>query len=882
MTHHQKKVAGPNVPGLSLLQTIISSFTGQSLHCVLLESPRLPDRERVDHLRALLPPHLNLQAWLHSGLPDQPLSPFLPWIREHLAGRQASEIGQFLEKTQVYSQQRGTFFHYFLGENAGREEDLILEEANFERRMAWETLDRQLAQLWGTQPQVLYLASASGLTCGTLDYLIHLLKTQTKKPWLVILEFHPSELASAPERWRRLWDELTDLIETCGEVITPDGNQLPEPIQPPSWKWPLPRDGLQLFFHFFCFDDVILGAQQRISDMGRTFLAGMEEAFLRDILGTAWLFAGDLDNAGMHYHNLLVIAKEKGLTGVLAEAYRKTGLIQYKKDNSEAALRFASQSLKLAENNRSDKGIFKALFLILMIDARENQLDQAHYEEIYFRFLSLGETLGQRNHLAYWMARPDRLDPLARAAEVDDLQTKAIRTLEKSGNLFRLAAAYHTRGFTYIVRGQYGEVPIFYRKSEKLKALMGNPLETAYLQNGTGYFYHQRGESRLAEAYCFKALTNARQARDYHEVGMVLCNMAINYLYSGQNQAAWHYLHELSALLGVLRIPGLSYHSPFELRALTACAALRSGKTLRFWEDLARLRSVKNRGRQDDSRLQSRVEENLLYLVLEAWGRALQGWVDAAEEGFAEAEDYFLANQDIVSYRGWFLYEEWQRFRSATPGAKPAAELNGKCKSPAWAKGGKKPQLVRTRPYPDFAGIREAARLEVDHQLYQKKLEEIQFLKALQLYLHPSQGAAFLRNSLDLIRNSFVCDWAGYLEFRPEGVQTTLATGTAALPEEDTAHLLRAAEAWAKALQETLVVADRGNWPAGLTGLSWLALPVRAAAGWNGLLLLGTLRTQIPLTLADAPVLAIASQQLTAHLERLETLQALSEARRNG
>lgn len=661
---------------------------------------------------------------------EEPVAPFLPFLRQ--AGREG-RLASRLERA-LYPLHKDLWHQYLQRWLPTSREPLVLEEKDFETGKLFAALDHQFRSLLPPGPVVVFLGPLHQVSCAALEYLQWTWNHNPADNCLFVALLEPWALEAAPELWREAWTEFRD--RASDRILTeggePAGTVMAEsPPLPPALT-----DHLQQLMHFLCFKDALIQAEAwlaRDRDEGPSD-QDWETLQVRVIVSTCWMHLGETDVALASLQDSLNLLTEKTPSHLHSEVFRLLGFLAYLKNYSENSQKYSLLALRSSQASGNSLAEVQALFLQLLIDARENSLPQTAWEAAFERFLALCRSLGFTNYQAYWLARPDRLDPLGDADQVDACQIEALRLSRESGNLLRLSAAQHTRGFTFVVRGQYSEVVGWYKKSEKIRLTLGTPLELAYLQNGMGYFLHQRQEYQRAEASFARAYVSASQARDFHEVGMVLCNMGINYLYSYCWDQARLLFEETLKLLRTLGIPGLSYHSQFEIHTLYALALLMGGQVAKARE-LARTLTDSTLVRAGASRLQSRLEEDLAFIVLQACLARQQGQVTQAEGYFAHAGRQVAGNFSSLGYRQTFVEAARQGFVQP-PAFRPSR-----------------------RRLPDFNNLQQAARAELALLRSVKAYEEIAFLKNLQTLVDNRPPERLVPAALALIKLRFNLDW---------------------------------------------------------------------------------------------------------------------------
>jgi len=299
------------------------------------------------------------------------------------------------------------------------------------------------------------------------------------------------------------------------------------------------------------------------------------------------------------FRKLLKYQQNSGEFHLRGEIYLYLGWIYFQKNDFHETLKHLTQSMKFSRQYDEKKGIFKAYFLYMMVDSRHRLFTNVRGLEIYEELLNLAREIKEKNGMAYWLSRPDRLDYTTTAGqELINTHLKEAEKIARSyKNTLRLSAVYHNMAFASFSQQNRNITKKLYQKSEKLKLQVGDSQELAYIQNGIGFFFHQQGDFAKSSEYFLKAYNSAVQALDFQEGAMSLANIGLNLFFTFQTESARRYLQFTLKIMKILNLEYLSYHSRFELRTLlSTCAFLQNspGEALSFQPDTSQLMDEKN------------------------------------------------------------------------------------------------------------------------------------------------------------------------------------------------------------------------------------------------------------------------------------------------
>ncbi|NNM54690.1 MAG: diguanylate cyclase [Spirochaetales bacterium] len=401
----------------------------------------------------------------------------------------------------------------------------------------------------------------------------------------------------------------------------------------------------------------------------------------------------------------------------------------------EKAKSYALLALSLARGqNRGFQ--LQAREVLLLIDQEDFCLEADLWKQTYQAVLSGAQDLGWINTLSYWFSRPDRFSPQADWSAVKQYLDQAAVLAQAQDNTFRLAEVYHAQAMVHMAHGENSSVTPFYRKAERLFQNLGSNLKLSQLQNGFGYFCLQVGRYWLAETYFRRAYGTATRIRNVHESAMALRNLGVLYIVCGYFSQAIPYLEELKIIVEEFGLESLSYHTEEGVDVLLALAYAHVNRS-RFLSLFHHLSSV---AVEPFGSRQISLEERFYLLIVRAHEAHFREEIPLVKQAMDEAQRVVRELPKGLSFLLTFFSREYaELFLSEI---KPAVSL-----------------MPRPRPVVDFNLIHEAFDLTRVLRDWQQRVQELDFLSAVQdLFQQKRSERELLNQALDLIHLSFPFD----------------------------------------------------------------------------------------------------------------------------
>ena len=822
---------------------------------------------------------------------QSPYYPFLNWVYDAIPPENPDFLERLLIKARVYSLHRNLFVQDFQGVPASRQEELIYEELKYERNQMKLSIFRLLDELYFEKPTIFILEDVNLYPASTLDFLMTLLPLVKSKPVFFLFTLNERKVVANPyaaQAWQDLHQMLQgDLLELS---LSSSGVHNEALEKPRSFGL---HDYLRLK-NFLCLQDCLF--QETSLGLRPEEVKNPEERDLLLSMADVYFQTGDYSTALLLYRNLLKWEKKQNDLRMISILYRKLGYVFFIRNNTPESRKWALQALKLAQNIKDEQQVFYSLFLIMIIDSREPFYTMEEWRTLYKQFITIGENQGFINSLAYRLSKPDRLNPVDSEEESDSDILRAIGLAKIIGNELRLANAYHILGYHKLFAGKLDQVMPLYKKSEALRKRIGNPLELAYLNNGTGYFLHQCGDFIGAAPYLYRSVEYALEAKDYHEMSMGLCNISINFLYSLQYESAAFHLDKVIRLMSIAEIQTLSFHTYREILLLYATSMFLAGNTARAYEKYSVIASLKHNF-HPQAKTSGEQDEILIEALFLSLLKEHEGELPRALEILKQERETLFQNYQIITYRiPYFLlfYGDMLLRANRLTDARKEWELGleiarkhnyGFYEEILQQRTGERERDTNRRPgvkRVDFDRILESARANMDLQKLHKVMDKIDFLNSFQQVQEQHKTPATVSaKSLELINTTFPSD---ALIFSLQTAGTWHPIQELYSPDLEWIHMeilpTLVGSLTNKYKEIVVLTPEQEPLIRNLPFRSVTHIPVDVSGKTPGHFFLGSLQNPLHGSAEDLQILDIASVQLLRTLEKLNQEEELAEKSR--
>jgi diguanylate cyclase (GGDEF)-like protein len=555
-----------------------------------------------------------------------PYYPILNLLKEYLAELSESEIEEYVAEADIYQLHKPIFINFFNQRLTERDEELILEELEYEQQQMLNSILSLFFKLTEEKGPLIVIVENLGLAEeSTLRLIQFLLNDSCKSTTMFIFSFDKNQQAIMSDNKKKKWDSFIKIIETENMIINLNNrsqinNNLADDSLQNSIKIEeliqLSTDCLNLFALEEAKEYLTEAYNRYQKDNSK--LNQQDYIKLLDLLGTVYNYLGADNDALLNYQALADYLKKNGKPNKLADVYRKIAVVHFKKYNLETAEKIVKRGLRLVLDEGDEEQLVLIYFLICLIQERRKEYSAEQWQNLYSKAVPLAKKLGMDNTLASFYTHfhyiyyievveqnnKEAVKKIQNANNMDNIfaqknnnslmgntyYKEVLKIAKKYQNKYRLAAAYQLKAVIYSGEGNQEQVLNYYEKSKDLKEELDIKIDLAYVYNGLGYHYSTREEYKQAFEYHNQALNCLREVKDYHEIAMTCLNQGLNLFFAEEYQQSIFYLNELLEILRVLQLDIVMYQSQEKIYSLLGINYLKTGNLAKAEECIIKLK----------------------------------------------------------------------------------------------------------------------------------------------------------------------------------------------------------------------------------------------------------------------------------------------------
>ncbi|URA10066.1 tetratricopeptide repeat-containing diguanylate cyclase [Thermospira aquatica] len=815
------------------------------------------------------------------------LYPYAPWLSLILVELEKLSEPQ---RQKIYKEEKIYFFLEQLLEShlrdgmPSRREPLIEEEVQYERTELFQGMKRLFVRFFPQDSkQIIILTNLHFASYSTIDFLRFLGENDISLPIYALYKRENGgealeEIVSVYREKHRFFElslsENQDLGISPWKKVSQDKEKVTR-LQ-------------RMFFQYHALRDVVRLGQLFLDQ--NEILEQNDEAYVQINwqVGKALAILGDYNEAAVYLNRAFILMN--GLSFSLenwALFYRDMAYLFFMKDAIPEALEMVEKGFHLPDVEENTKAYFELFFLYFQIEDKNRKQQPRPWKEIYDKIIEITSKLGYENHLALIYINPYGIYS-EYASDVDKYNTlalneKGIAIAKRLRNTYRLSHGYQLRGLIYAVMGNYDEVIQWYRKSLVLKKRMGFPREIAYGYNGVGFYYYMTGRYVQAYEYYREALKYLFSLKDFHEIAMTYFNLGANCLLALDEKCAIVFFEEVLALVEILGMNGLAYHSLFGIYAILGTAYALHGDWLKAYDCINRIRAKK---------LLPYLEKNEEYFFIAMLLGLLafhEGRYEDTFQRFREANYYLHRTNDNIGYM-----IPWYCFVTAKFYHEMGDENLG---TKMWHEGMRQSEIQESPFYrmiflnrrqktyepaftieemPAFDHIRELARTEYKIASIYRQMQDIHVLNILQQdFICITDWYGLINATLEKLVSNFLIDFACFFSYESGKWKMVAHQGKDLSCEDAESLVVKLSASFSEVLFRSDEKTDR-EWifATGISSLAYLPLV------WDEhkvCLLCGTMQGQTLLTRDDMRVLRLIVQQMRSSLQRLVYLEQIEK-----
>ncbi len=550
-----------------------------------------------EYLKQLKEKAVVLEFELKKKKYQKPYYPLLDIIKERL--NQDINFEEYITEAGVYKLQQRVFLDVLNQQTTQRKEEILIEEIDYEKKKIKDSLYKLLANSVMDKPLVIVIKDLQNAQISTLNFIKYLINNDFQEKIMFVFSFAKNKALSINQSQafnQKYWEAFIEEIELKETVIdfrrTSFSN---DDLIASNNKSELNLEEI-IDLSNDCFNLLALKQAKQYILAAYNFYKKNEfplkqkyQIKLFKLLGATHNFLAEDDTALMYYQVLLNYVKEKNCSKKLAEVYRKIATIHYEKYNLKVADKLVKQGLKLALEFDLKQEIFKAYFLIFLIQERWGKYNLEQWQALYDKLINYGEQLEFNNILAKCYISFYEVVEFEMDHNLDYWQ-KGLEIAKEYNNNYRISSAYQIRGLLYTREKNYDKVLEYYNKSKKIRKKLNDDHSLAFIYNGLGYYRCLMGQYEQAYEQYSKSLFHSQEIKDYHEIGMTCYNLGLTLFLAFEHEKAHFYLEEVIEIIKILKIKGLKYHSRGKIYALLGINYLKSGDLAKAYDCVAKIK----------------------------------------------------------------------------------------------------------------------------------------------------------------------------------------------------------------------------------------------------------------------------------------------------
>lgn len=498
-------------------------------------------------------------------------------------------IDEFLGEFDIYKLQKSFFKSYIESGSCLRTEPFILDEIEFERTKMNESVANIIISLSKIHPMLILINNLHMAPKSTIALLQNLSTREENKNIGIIVAYNDlkDELPCVAD----LWNKYIDQMNMLGCVYEGGAYQVAENEDSASfvfeskksYEYLIKLTAMYYALDFETAEFYLLKIYNKLESEKINIDINCKIKIYR-LYALISTFSNDISNAQLLCDNLKEICEQYPS---LEAEYKYNEILTYTHIYSgklEKAKKNALRCMDIAKKQKSDKYIFNAEMLLIM-------LEMSGWHNVYFfnkdtevsdEFIEKAQKYGFYNHLAYIYIfskgnLPETFKNIKRSVELDEKLTvymEGIDLARNLGNTFLVIKGYKKNIMLCSTHGLFNEAKYYY---SKCKDIMGDTTEPGFaeIRNGLGYI-------NCTTHNYVKANKNYNQALDYYmkhgmvdAVGETLYNMATNCILANEMQKAYNYLLTCVRIIKTLRLNDLRVCNIAKIFGLLALCSAR-------------------------------------------------------------------------------------------------------------------------------------------------------------------------------------------------------------------------------------------------------------------------------------------------------------------
>ena len=747
--------------------------------------------------------------------------PFMLWIRQSYESDYADicSVEEFVENCGVYSLQREVFCSYITGGICTRKLEVMMNEYEYETERIMESVYSSLTYIAGKKKLVMVIGGLHMAPVCVLRLLNRIVGREDELRFI----FTYGETFLVKEHCQNEWRVLLQKAEEGKMILVTDSKEVIQNFEVPD-KFNYDEDQMDSYIkslnnmvHLHAFWDARYYFEGIITPMNRIDSKVCDEDKFRilELLGMVFLGMGDYKDA------LLVCEKMVPLFYNNSSIYReyiyhyfsaKAHLLQ---EESDLTHKFCDSCRSLAEKMDDD-------LLLMNIDIIDTLAEFGSLKELFRCNFSLqiqesvlerAKKVGNENFLAYMYVFGYDNDAesvkLIGSGEKEPVYfNRGVEIANRLGNRNLLLNAYMRNIILYSEFGCYQYVRQMYEKRLQIVD-KDKPIKIAHMCAGQGYNAIILEDYAKADEYFRKGLEISIENKQAEDIAETLYNMFVNYYVAGANERAIECIELLLKVMNLLHIQGLKICNTTKIYGMLALAYYKQGQYMDCYFCIDKMETILSYvlNKEDEKEEEFWLEDLFLYHLCKANLSGYENNMKKAREHFSKAYMYMTRNDGInfYSHAEYALFQakflekaglenereavlqEAYNYCTAHDYPVKAAQLQAELDHVPYDIG--IPNTGNRLPVKEIMDVSQYVGSGIE---LEKRKKDIDFMMLCHNIMGREENnvSDVVKQTMNLIRNSFSFDRILFLENKPEGPEFTFVSENIKINQDETMDLI--------------------------------------------------------------------------------------------
>lgn len=530
--------------------------------------------------------------------------PFLGWIREmyyQYFKEQTPE--EFVKNAKVYPLQQYPFAQYIKSGRAGRIEDILITEVNYEKKKILESLVNLYEYIGKRQPmfiviESLHLANLSGIQF--LKQFLHSFKSNNVRIFATYNESYRT-LDYITEEWKGFIKEIEkkNLQYEWGDIdteVTIDAQDVFIPMEQNIEEYLTIANNM---FYFLDYEDAnhYLNIIYDTLEHDKLSISVNQQLRFLQVLAIVEIFQDNSSRAIQLCERIKKMGKKIQDQQVLYNCNYLSALALSEMEQVDDKVKaHVSQCIEIAAVQKDELAQYKAELLLVLY--KYNYWRDIFKQNFDFKmsrdFIRKTKKYGFLNYLSYFYIhcfdmKDKEIDEVAQHKKQLVNLKKGIEIASKTGNGDLIISGYTKNIIRFSERGWYDFV--FELSQKRMEAIdkENNLIRKAHMYNGMGYNLSIVERYQNAEENFNESLKLLVELEYGEEIGITLYNSAINKMQARDFTAAIEDLLLLIRIMEMLGIHSLSICDTSKFYAMLGLSSFYVGEDYRCYFCLNRI-----------------------------------------------------------------------------------------------------------------------------------------------------------------------------------------------------------------------------------------------------------------------------------------------------